>query len=121
MRRNQEVLMNKSLMNNLNHVSKCEEKMIDKLNSSRFILRERTTVSLKNGVNFTKDADVVNESHYEINDELKLEMQKEVNSQGSGRKALMNNTICGYLICFNPPLTKKKVIKAPKIKKLKYV
>lgn len=88
MRRNQELLISKSLMNNINYVSKCEEKIVDKLNSSRFILRKRHTVSFKNGVKFTNDACIAHENYYDINDKLKLDLQKKVNSQGSGRKAL---------------------------------
>lgn len=76
---NQKVLRDRSMLDKLVCMSELEVTMLDKINSARFSLKNRNEIVLKNEVQFGKN-DIAHERHNAIiNEEIKSNMEKEVN------------------------------------------
>lgn len=80
-RRNKEVLKNKSVSNRLNCMSECEENILNKVNSVRFVVNSNK-VFVKNDVKFINNytAPDKHNKYDEITEETKLSMVDEVNN-----------------------------------------
>jgi len=76
-RQSQDVLRNKSIPEKLNRLSKCEEKMLAKINNSLFSNQKRT-IYVNDEVQFIKN-NVSHEKHNLISEEIQLKIKNEVN------------------------------------------
>lgn len=77
-RYNRDILRKKSDLNKLTRMSKCEEKMLNKVNSTRFVLKKHKTIFVKDEVKFIKDS-LIPERRNTISENNKLFLKKEVN------------------------------------------
>lgn len=71
------VLRNKSISDRLNCMSECEEKMLNKVNNARFIIKKRNKIFVKNQVKFINNY-TAPDKHNTFTDAIKTNMIEEV-------------------------------------------
>lgn len=71
------VLRNKSISDKLNCMSKCEEKMLNKINNARFITKRRNKIFIKSEVQFISNYTAPYKQK-QLTDDIKINMEKEV-------------------------------------------
>lgn len=71
-------MRNKSISDHLSCMSKFEEKMLDKVNNSRFIIMKHNNITIKTETKLIKDYKLDRERHNIIDEKIKLNMEKEV-------------------------------------------
>lgn len=71
------VLRNKSISDKLNCMSECEEKMLNKVNNARFIIKKRNKIFVKSEVQFISNY-TAPDKHKKLTDATKMNMAEEV-------------------------------------------
>lgn len=64
--------------NKLNQISKCEAKMMDKINNSRFTVEKRSAIVIDKKIQFNKDYSTVHKRSTEVSEETKAILKEKV-------------------------------------------